>query len=39
MLRRHMVMRDGHLRDTVVYSITREEWPEVKAGLHARLMP
>lgn len=38
-LRRHMVMRDGHLRDTVMYSITREEWPAVRAGLHERLRP
>lgn len=34
-----MVMRDGHLRDTVMYSIAREEWPAVKAGLHERLRP
>lgn len=36
-LRRHMIMPDGHVRDTVVYSITREEWPEVKAKLERRL--
>jgi RimJ/RimL family protein N-acetyltransferase len=36
-LRRHMVMPDGHIRDTAVYSIVREEWPEVKARLEARL--
>jgi len=36
-LRRHMIMPDGHIRDTAVYSILREEWPAVKAGLEARL--
>ncbi len=37
LLRRHMIMPDGHIRDTVVYSIIREEWPEVKAELSKRL--
>jgi N-acetyltransferase len=36
-LRRHMIMPDGHIRDTAVYSILPEEWPEVKARLEARL--
>jgi RimJ/RimL family protein N-acetyltransferase len=36
-LRRHMIMPDGHIRDTAVYSILQEEWPEVKARLEARL--
>ena len=36
-LRKHMTMPDGYLRDTVMYSIIREEWPAVKAGLIARL--
>ncbi|MGW1770885.1 GNAT family N-acetyltransferase [Streptomyces sp. NPDC002104] len=36
-LRHHMVMRDGWIRDTAVYSITRPEWPEVERGLRARL--
>ena len=36
-LRRHMIMPDGHVRDTVVYSIIREEWPAVKAGLERRI--
>ncbi len=36
-LRRHMVMRDGFVRDTAVYSITGPEWPEVKCVLHGRL--
>lgn len=35
--RRHMVLPDGHIRDTVYFSIIREEWPEVKARLQERL--
>lgn len=35
--RNHMVMPDGRIRHTVWFSITREEWPEVKQGLEARL--
>ena len=36
-LRRHMIMPDGHIRDTAVYSIIAEEWPEVRARLERRL--
>ncbi|KOU10286.1 MULTISPECIES: GNAT family N-acetyltransferase [Streptomyces] len=36
-LRHHMVMRDGHIRDTAVYSITRPEWPHAKRRLTDRL--
>ncbi len=32
-LRSHMVMANGTLRDTAVYSITAPEWPTVKANL------
>jgi len=32
-LRSHMVMPDGTLRDTCVYSITAAEWPTVRANL------
>lgn len=32
-LRNHMIMPDGTLRDTCVYSITASEWPMVKAHL------
>jgi RimJ/RimL family protein N-acetyltransferase len=35
--RRHMVLPDGHVRDTVYFSIIREEWPQVKAKLADRL--
>jgi len=36
-LRRHMVRPDGTTRDTVVFGITVDDWPAVKAGLIARL--
>jgi RimJ/RimL family protein N-acetyltransferase len=36
-LRRHMRRADGTFRDTVVFSVLREEWPGVRAGLLARL--
>jgi RimJ/RimL family protein N-acetyltransferase len=36
-LRHHALRRDGTVRDTVMYSITRGEWPEVKAHLRYRL--
>lgn len=36
-IRHHGLRRDGTVRDTVMYSITRGEWPEIKAQLHYRL--
>lgn len=36
-LRKHMILPDGTIRDSVIYSITDDEWPEVKARLEARL--
>ncbi len=36
-LRKHQRRRDGTLRDTVMYSIVREEWPGVKARLEGML--
>ncbi|MGF9759871.1 GNAT family protein [Microvirga sp. 0TCS3.31] len=36
-LRQHMIMPDGHIRDTAVYSIVRDEWPVVKAGLERKM--
>jgi RimJ/RimL family protein N-acetyltransferase len=38
-LRSHMIMPDGDLRDTVVYSIVRVEWPAVKINLERWLPP
>jgi RimJ/RimL family protein N-acetyltransferase len=32
-LRHHALRRDGTVRDTVIFSIVRGEWPEVKAHL------
>lgn len=36
-LRRHMIMRDGRVRDSVYYSIIAAEWSAVKENLRARL--
>jgi N-acetyltransferase len=36
-LRNHMAMPDGTLRDTCVYSILPHEWPAVRKGLEFRL--
>ena len=33
-LRSHQIMKDGSLRDTCVYSITKAEWPSVSANLN-----
>ncbi|MFO1227271.1 GNAT family N-acetyltransferase [Roseateles sp.] len=36
-LRHHTLRRDGTVRDTVMYSITAGEWPEIKAHLQWQL--
>ncbi len=36
-LRKHMTVRDGFIRDTVYYSILDSEWPEIKRRLEAFL--
>lgn len=36
-LRNHMIMPDGRIRDTVVYSIIGNEWPGVKRHLQCKL--
>lgn len=36
-LRSHMIMPSGRIRDSVLFSITGIEWPEVKARLRASL--
>ncbi|MFC5847507.1 GNAT family N-acetyltransferase [Deinococcus petrolearius] len=36
-LRAYQVRPDGYARDSVVFSVLRAEWPEVRAGLLARL--
>jgi RimJ/RimL family protein N-acetyltransferase len=36
-LRQHMVLPDGHIRDSVIYSVIDKEWPAVKKKLMDRL--
>lgn len=36
-LRQNLILPDKTVRDTAVYSILAAEWPEVRAGLEARL--
>ncbi|MFT3925605.1 MAG: GNAT family protein [Myxococcales bacterium] len=37
-LRSHMVMRDGRIRDSVLFGITKDDWPEVRRRLEASLL-
>ena len=36
-LRSHMVMRDGYVRDSVVFALTSRDWPEAKQRLEEKL--
>lgn len=36
-LRHHMIMEDGYVRDSVLFSITRAEWPAIRERLLRRL--
>lgn len=36
-LRKHLILPSGRTRDSVIFSIIAEEWPEVKARLAAKL--
>jgi RimJ/RimL family protein N-acetyltransferase len=36
-LRSHMIMPSGRIRDSVVFSIIKEEWPEVKTQLASKV--
>jgi RimJ/RimL family protein N-acetyltransferase len=36
-LRKHLILPSGRIRDSVIFSIIAEEWPEVKARLAAKL--
>lgn len=36
-LRKERVTWTGHVRDSVIYAITDEDWPAVRAGLDARM--
>ena len=36
-LRKHMVLRDGFIRDTIYFSVVADEWPKIRDGLRARI--
>lgn len=36
-LRHHMIMRDGRLRDSAIHSIVAAEWPAVRKALQQRI--
>jgi len=36
-LRRHMIAKDGYVRDSMVFAITDEDWPRVRRALAERL--
>jgi len=38
-LRKHLILPSGRVRDSVFFSIIDDEWPEVKQGLLSRLQP
>jgi N-acetyltransferase len=38
-LRNHQILRDGSIRDTVIYSIIAGEWPTVRNNLMSKLAP
>ena len=35
--RKHMLVRDGEVRDSAYYAITDDEWPDVRTALERRL--
>lgn len=37
-LRNHKIMRNGRIRNTVCYSITKDEWPDVMFNLRTKLV-
>jgi RimJ/RimL family protein N-acetyltransferase len=36
-LRKHLILPSGRVRDSVFFSITDDEWPDVKARLEAQM--
>ena len=38
-LRNHLMLPSGRIRDSVIFSIIDSEWPDVKQGLASRLQP
>lgn len=37
LLRQHMILEDGYIRDSVIFSITKSDWPLAKNNLQDRL--
>lgn len=37
-LRKHIITPDGFIRDTVMYSVVDDEWPQVRDGLLCRMV-
>jgi RimJ/RimL family protein N-acetyltransferase len=37
LLRNHMILPDGYIRDSIIYSVIPEEWPRIKLTLETRL--
>ena len=36
-MRNHMIMRDGRVRDSMLYSVIQSDWPRVKSSLEAKI--
>jgi RimJ/RimL family protein N-acetyltransferase len=36
-LRYHMILEDGYIRNSVIFSIVKPDWPQVKSILQLRL--
>ena len=36
-IRNHMIYKDGRIRDSVLFSIVRDEWPRVRERLAGKL--
>lgn len=36
-LRNHLTLSDGRIRDSVIFSVTYQEWPEIKNNIQRRL--
>lgn len=36
-LRNHMILSDGRVRDSVIYSVIQQEWPEIKTNIESRV--
>lgn len=36
-LRSHVILEDGYVRDSVIFSIIKSDWPQTKLTLESRL--